>query len=215
MIETTRKQLVVIGLGNPGKKYETTRHNVGFMVLHAFAALMGWSYKEEKRFDAQVVKGQIDDVIVHLLLPLTYMNESGRAVRRYLDFYRLNAGDVFVVSDDVDQPLGSMRLRLEGSAGGHNGLKSLEKHLGTRNYPRLRIGVGAKLPMQDLADHVLSQFNSQEVEQLGQVIDQGVKVVLRMVRQESVASIMNDVNKKVKTNKPGLSAQEGQEKQDE
>jgi len=215
VIETNRKQLVVIGLGNPGKKYETTRHNVGFMVLQAFARLMGWSFKEEKRFEAQVTKGQIGNVIVHLILPMTYMNESGRAVRRYLDFYRLDADVAFAISDDVDQPLGSMRFRPEGSAGGHNGLKSLEKYMGTKNYARLRIGIGAKLPMQDLADHVLSHFTGQEVDELGSVIDQGVKIILRMAQEESVASIMNGVNKKVKTNKPGLPKQEGQENQDE
>lgn len=215
MLETDRKQLVVVGLGNPGKKYEMTRHNIGFMVLEAFARLMGWSFKEEKRFEARVVKGQVGDVIVHLLLPMTYMNESGRALRRYLDFYRLDPNLVFAVSDDVDQPLGSMRLKIAGSAGGHNGLKSLEKYLGSRNYLRLRIGVGEKLPMQDLADHVLSQFNAQEIDGLKAMVDQGVSVILELARLKSVDSIMNVVNKKVKTNKPGLPKQEGQENKDE
>lgn len=206
---------MIVGLGNPGKKYETTRHNVGFIVVQAFAQLMGWSFKEEKRFEAQVAKGQVGDVVIHLLLPTTYMNESGRAVRRYLDFYRLEAAHVFVISDDVDQSLGNMRLRSEGSAGGHNGLKSLEKYLGTQKYVRLRIGVGAKLPMQDLADHVLSQFSAQEIDELKAVMDQGVKIMLRMAQQEPVENMMNDVNRKVKTNKPGLLPKEGQENQDE
>lgn len=178
-----------------------TRHNIGFITLEAFAHLHGWSFKDESRFEARAVKGQVGDTKVHLLMPQTYMNDSGRSVRRYLDFFKMTPDQVVVVVDDVDIPFGMIRIRESGSAGGHNGLKSIQRQIGTQKYVRLRMGIGEKKhEQQDLADHVLSRFTSEETTALGSFVKDGVATLLRMTREEMPA-IMNDVNKKVKKNK--------------
>ncbi len=198
MVDGKDNQLLIIGLGNPGKKYEMTRHNIGFITLEAFAHLHGWSFKYESRFEAKATKGLVGDTKVHLLMPQTFMNESGRSVRRYLDFFKMTPEQVVVVVDDTDIPFGMIRLRESGSAGGHNGLKSIQKHIGTQNYLRMRMGIGEKRHVQqDLADHVLSRFTSEETTVLGSFVEMGVATLLRMTREE-ISAIMNDVNKKVK-----------------
>lgn len=214
MVDGKDNQLLIVGLGNPGRKYEMTRHNIGFITLEAFAHMHGWSFKDESRFEAKATKGQVGDVKVHLLMPQTYMNDSGRAVRRYIDFFKMTPEQVVVVVDDVDIPFGMVRLRESGSAGGHNGLKSLQKHLGTQKYLRMRMGIGEKRhAQQDLADHVLSRFTSEETTALGSFIENGVATLMRMTREE-ISSIMNDVNKKVKEKKIDLPQGE-QENNDE
>ena len=191
------KQKLFVGLGNPGSKYALTRHNMGFLVIQAFAELHGWKLKEDKQFHGMSVKGQIGDVIAHLLLPTTYMNESGRAVRKYLDFFKIPAGQIIVVCDDAALEFGEMRLRTTGSAGGHNGLKSIEAHVGTREYVRLRIGIGQKHPSQDLADYVLDRFTQEELQRLPDVVKQGVSTVERLLN-ENAAEVMNAVNTKIR-----------------
>ena len=156
---------VVVGLGNPGSEYERTRHNVGWMVLDHLAGvwrLEGW----RKDGEARVVSGSVGSHTVRLVKPLTFMNLSGAALRPYLR----RAGwshmkDLLVVSDEVALPVGSFRIRPGGSAGGHNGLKSIEGALGSQEYARLRIGVGPEDPARrrgDLADYVLSDFGKHE-----------------------------------------------------
>ena len=125
-----------------------TRHNLGELVVRAFAHKQGWVFKEEKRFQAYVAKAVFEDKQLILVVPLTYMNESGQAVRAVLDFYKLPAEQTIVVCDDIALNFGAMRLRTEGSAGGHNGLKSVEAHLGTIRYMRLRMGIGRGKPEQ-------------------------------------------------------------------
>lgn len=197
MVGSSEKQLVIVGLGNPGKKYELTRHNIGFITIEGFAKLFGLSLKDEPRFNAKVVKGQVGHVKVHLVMPQTYMNESGRSVRKYLDFYNLTAADLVVVVDDVAIPFGMLRLRESGSAGGHNGLKSMERTLGTKNFARLRMGIGSKKhPSQNLANHVLERFSKEEIASLPLFVERGVEVLQRMTKEE-LSLIMNAVNEKV------------------
>src|SRR5262245_36519769 len=124
---------VVVGLGNPGERYARTRHNMGYMVVQALAEAFGWTFKEERQLKVCVAKGKVDQMTVHLILPMTFMNESGWAVRRYLDLYKLAPRNLRVVCDDIALPFGTLRVRSKGSAGGHNGLKSLETHLATRH----------------------------------------------------------------------------------
>lgn len=138
---------MIVGLGNPGTKYEFTRHNLGFLAVKSFAFREGWAFKEDKKFSAQVAEGKIGDCKIALLMPTTYMNLSGKAVQPYLAYYGLSPQDLIVVTDDVYVEYGQMRFRTEGSAGGHNGLKSIEAHLGTQSYPRLRLGIGPS-PLQ-------------------------------------------------------------------
>lgn len=216
-MKETVKHCVIVGLGNPGKKYEATRHNIGFMVVKELASKLGWRLKEETQFSAYCAHGQVGDTICRLLLPTTYMNNSGQAVRRYLDYYQLGPENVIVVTDDVALPFGEMRLRTMGSAGGHNGLKSVEAHLGTRHYIRLRMGVGApdKLGSDDdaLADYVLSGFSGNEAKTLPHFVEKGAHVLWQLLH-EAVTRVMNEVNgkgPKVKQKPP----QEGQENKNE
>ncbi len=192
------KHYVFVGLGNPGKKYELTRHNLGFLVIQAFANNNEWRFKEEKQFQALVSKGQIAETTIHLLLPLTYMNESGRAVRSYLDFYKLTTKQLLIIADDVALPFGEMRLRKEGSPGGHNGLKSIEACLSTRYYARLRMGIGPSSPRRPLADHVLDSFTAEEFKVLPEFVAKATTVLNTLVH-EKIENVMNRVNAPPKT----------------
>ncbi len=181
MDEKSHQPSVIIGLGNPGKKYEYTRHNVGYLVVKAFAGTLGWIFKEEKRFDGWVAKDKWDEKFLHLILPGTYMNESGRCVRAYLDFYKLTPADIIVINDDVELPFGEIRLRLRGGAGGHNGLKSIANSLGTQDYMRLKIGVGKDLQKRTLADYVLDAFKPEEFALLPALVERGANMVKDLV----------------------------------
>lgn len=201
------KQLVVVGLGNPGNKYANTRHNVGFMVVERLAEQLGLSIKREKNCDAAVARGVVGTTSWHCLFPMTYMNLSGTAVRRYLDYYNLPVDDLIVVSDDVDVPFREFRLKGFGGPGGHNGLKSLEQHLSTRNYKRLRVGVGAPgkggNPLMPLEDFVLAPFAPHEQAELPAFLDEAVKA-LRRLELEDIEKVMNAVNLKKTTPTPDV-----------
>lgn len=160
---------LVVGLGNPGAQYVRTRHNVGFRIVEEFArrhAVTSWRSK----FRARIAHVQRFDTL--LVLPQTYMNDSGDAVGSVAGFYKVPPQNVFVVCDDIALPFGVLRLRREGSAGGHNGLKSVEHALGTQRYPRLRVGVGRSTP--DAIGVVLGAFTSNEEKALVEVIDRAV-----------------------------------------
>lgn len=197
MAEAAEKQCVIVGLGNPGKKYEMTRHNMGYLMVQGLAHTLGWPFKDETQFVAKVAKGRIDNVVVHLLLPQTYMNESGRALRSYLDYYKLRPADVIVVNDDVDLDYGQMRVRMVGSAGGHNGLKSIQAHLQTLHYVRLRMGIGRGEQQKILADYVLDRFSQEEEERLTAFLTEGIRILRRLVIEETTV-VMNTVNVKRK-----------------
>jgi len=185
---------VIAGLGNPGKKYARTRHNLGFMVVEELAKKHGISFKEENEFGAKVAKGAIGEQPIHLLMPTTYMNESGRAIRRCLDFYKVTPAELLVVADDVAIPYGELRLRQMGSSGGHNGLKNIELHLSTQQYPRLRMGIGRQLGEgQPLADYVLGNFTPEELDSLTDFVQRGVDILERLTR-ETITHVMNTSN---------------------
>lgn len=197
---------IVVGLGNPGKRYANTRHNVGFMVVEKLAQKLGWSFHEEGRFYGRHAKGMIENRPIHLLLPETYMNESGQAVRAILHFYKGLAPDVLIVHDDIAIPFGSLRIRMRGSPGGHNGLKSIEACLGSPNYPRLKVGIGDEREERDLKDHVLAPFTDEEQKELSKFIDHAADVVYDLLR-EDIHKVMSAVNKKGsvdEANKPTL-----------
>lgn len=150
---------VVVGIGNPGREYAGTRHNVGFDVVDALACADGIEVTK-RRFDALTGEGMVARERVMLVKPQTFVNLSGIAVRQSLDFYKLPPGDLLVVCDDANLPLGKIRFRREGSSGGHNGLESIVAHLGTEAFARLRIGIGRE--GRDLVDHVLGRFSKAE-----------------------------------------------------
>lgn len=167
---------LIVGLGNPGKKYALTRHNLGFMIVQAFAKQKGWEFKKKFLLQGEVASGVEDDKKVTLFLPTTYMNLSGRAVRRAKDFSKFALVDLLVVVDDVALPFGKMRFRPAGSAGGHNGLKSIEQELGSQEYARLRVGIGTP-QNEPLESYVLSSFTQDEQRQLPQLVDKGVEAL--------------------------------------
>ena len=133
---------LIVGLGNPGSKYKGTRHNVGFLAAEKLAALWGVDWSEQKKFKARMSRAVLGEKVIHLCEPLTYMNLSGETVGAVIDYYRIETAQMLVIVDDANIDLGEVRLRIDGSTGGHNGLSSIEQHLVTPEYPRLRIGVG-------------------------------------------------------------------------
>ena len=155
---------LVVGLGNPGPEYRETRHNVGFLVVDELTKRWLVSDGWREKFDALQIKTTIGDEPVIVAKPLTFMNLSGQAVAGLAGFYKIDPPDVFVVTDDVALPLGRLRARREGGAGGHNGLKSVIQHLGTQAFPRVRVGVGRGDDRRDLSDHVLGRFEAGERE---------------------------------------------------
>ena len=181
---------VVVGLGNPGKQYHGTRHNVGFAVIDGLAASPTCG-KFQSRFSAQIAELMEGNEKVLLVKPETFMNLSGRCVRQVVDFYQLDLADLIVVCDDVNLPLGKLRIRPKGSHGGHNGLRDIQNHLGTQEYARLRIGVDAA--GSELVDHVLGRFRPSE----RPVIDEAVAKAIEAVSvwaQQGLATSMNRYN---------------------
>jgi len=159
---------IVVGLGNPGKQYESTRHNVGWMVLDKLATRAGWAGHAKARDAAATVYGRYQDMDLLLAKPTTYMNLSGVAVRKLLAKHRAPLSDLLIVVDDFALPLGKLRMRGEGSAGGHNGLKSIIAELGTQDFARLRVGIGE--PQRSAVDHVLNKFTTAERKTVDEVL---------------------------------------------
>ena len=166
---------LVVGLGNPGSKYAGTRHNVGFMALERLAAREGSGFRNQPKLHGLLAEVGQGERRLRLLMPQTYMNDSGRSIRAALDWFSLGPEQLLVVVDDMDLPLGRLRLRQSGSAGGHNGLRSTISHLGTQEFPRLRIGIGA--PAENPAErkartvgHVLGKFSPAEQPTLDAVL---------------------------------------------
>ena len=173
---------IIVGLGNPGKKYEGTRHNAGFAALDHVAEKWGVRVTKAK-FDALTGTGTAAGVKVLLMKPQTFMNLSGDAVRKAADFYKVPPDHVLVVLDDTALAVGKLRVRRGGSAGGHNGLKSIIQHLGTDQFPRLRVGVGEKPhPDYDLADWVLGRFTGEDKKAIDAAVKRaadGVECILK------------------------------------
>jgi PTH1 family peptidyl-tRNA hydrolase len=181
---------VIVGLGNPGNQYVGTRHNVGFAVIDLLAQAPGTG-KARNRFQAQVAESNEGTQPVLLVKPETFMNLSGRSVRQLVDFYQLPVGDVLVVCDDINLPLGKLRFRAKGSHGGHNGLRNIQEHLGTQDYARLRIGVGA--PNENLVDHVLSRFRPSERKVVEEAVRTAAQAAIVWVHQ-GIEAAMNRYN---------------------
>ena len=172
---------LIVFLGNPGPKYECTRHNAGFMTADAMAKKLGVSINK-LRFKALTVSAEINGEKVLLMKPQTFMNLSGEAVGEAARFYKVPPEHVIVVSDEVSLPLGKLRVRPKGSAGGHNGLKSIIAHLGSDAFPRIRLGVGAPPhPDYDMADWVLSVFRNQDLEDMLSASDRAAEAVITYI----------------------------------
>jgi peptidyl-tRNA hydrolase, PTH1 family len=162
---------LIVGLGNPGNKYAQTRHNVGFDLVDFLAQRWQIGLSDRKQFQGIYGEGfGSHHAKIRLLKPQTFMNLSGQSVRATIDWFKLPPESVLVVYDDLDLPLGKIRLRLSGSAGGHNGMKSIISHLGTQNFPRVRIGIGKSTGEKDTISHVLGKFAQAEVPIVSDVI---------------------------------------------
>ena len=184
---------LVVFLGNPGLKYTDTRHNAGFMTGDALAKSLGVSINRA-RFQALVGECTIGDQRVLLMKPQTYMNLSGDAAIQAVNFYKIPPEHVLVVSDEISLPIGRLRVRTKGSAGGHNGLKSLIARLGTEDFPRIRLGVGAPPhPDYDMADWVLSSFRNQDAEDMAKAVSRAAEAVVCYIT-EGPDKAMNKYN---------------------
>lgn len=187
---------IIVGLGNPGKEYDKTRHNAGFMAIDALADKYGISV-DKKQFKGLTGRGIIAGQQVLLVKPTTFMNLSGESVRQAFDFYKPEIDQVLILFDDISLPIGQLRVRKKGSAGGHNGIKSIIAHLGSQDFPRIKIGVGGP-GQKDLVNHVLGHFNKEE----SKIMEEAVKETTDAVEcflMEGPDRAMNLYNKKKKT----------------
>jgi peptidyl-tRNA hydrolase, PTH1 family len=185
---------VVVGLGNPGKRYDGTRHNVGFAVIDSLASGTR-AGRFQSRFQAQVCELAEDAGKILLVKPETFMNLSGRCVREVMDFYHLPLSDLLVVCDDINLPLGKLRVRGKGTHGGHNGLRDIQNHLSTTEYARLRVGVDA--PRAEAIGHVLGRFSPGERAVMDDAILLAAQAVLVWASQ-GVETCMNQYNGRMK-----------------
>lgn len=191
----------MVGLGNPGEKYASTRHNVGFMALELLTTREGARFKPMSKLQGDLADIGFGGDRLRLLMPQTYMNDSGRSIRAALDWFDLEIDQLIVLVDDMDLPLGRLRLRASGGAGGHNGLKSTIQHLGTQDFARLRIGIGApgRNPEERRArsvSHVLGQFNRSEEPLLQNVLREVLSGLDHIQRQglDRAGNAINAVN---------------------
>ncbi|MCR5798211.1 MAG: aminoacyl-tRNA hydrolase [Eubacterium sp.] len=171
---------LIVGLGNPGREYAGTRHNVGFGVIARLSEEYGinLNIKEHK---AVCGKGMIGTEKVIIAQPQTYMNNSGESIRSFVDYYKIDVEDVIVAFDDIDLPVGTIRIRAKGSAGGHNGVKSIINHLGTNEFARIKIGVGGKPEGGNLVSHVLGRFSKSDEKEISDSLDRACSAVKLMV----------------------------------
>ncbi len=184
-------EYLIVGLGNPGKKYEFTRHNAGFLFVDILSEKFAFTVKKLK-FHALIGEARINGKRCLVMKPQTMMNCSGEAVKEACSFYKIPPENVIVVFDDISLDVGKLRIRRNGSAGGHNGIKSIINHLGSDNFPRIKVGVGAKPhPDYDLADWVLSEFTRTEGKQLRVAVDNACEAVALMVNGETERAMSN------------------------
>lgn len=183
---------IVVGLGNPGREYANTRHNIGFMVVDELARRAG-NPGFRRRFRSELAEATVDGERLVLAKPQTYMNLSGHAAREIVNWYHAPLDDLVVVLDDLDLPFGTLRLRAKGSAGGHNGLTSIIEQLGSTAVPRLRVGIGR--PRSSTISHVLSRFSSAEERALPELTADAADAVMLWARDGIIAA-MNEVNRR-------------------
>ncbi|MGB7978307.1 MAG: aminoacyl-tRNA hydrolase [Chlamydiales bacterium] len=185
---------LIVGLGNPGKTYDRTRHNIGFAAVERLARKHGLEFKKQLKFKGLLASGLIGEDPVILLMPLTFMNLSGEAVALAMHYFQIDLSRLLILTDDVDLPLGQLRIRINSGSGGHNGLRSVEGSLQTNRYPRLRIGVGDRTE-GELADHVLSRFSEGEEKLVPGVLERVVQAV-EIWLDKGLTSAMNFANTK-------------------
>jgi PTH1 family peptidyl-tRNA hydrolase len=188
---------LIIGLGNPEDKYHKTRHNIGFEAIDSLAKVWNFSLQNHSRFHGIYGEGiSTNGHKIRLLKPLTYMNRSGQSVRAVIDWYKISPEKILVIYDDMDLPVGRLRIRLSGSAGGHNGMKSIISHINSQNFPRLRIGIGKSNGNKETISHVLGKFAPDEIGVISEVLYLTNKAV-ELSLKEGVEKAMSLYNSKI------------------
>lgn len=185
---------LIVGLGNPGTQYAATRHNIGFEVIDSLSEAYNIPVNKSK-YKAIIGEGRIGNERVILMKPQTFMNLSGEAVRACMDFQKISNEDVIIIYDDISLDVGQIRIRKNGSAGGHNGIKSIIAHMNTQEFPRIKFGVGQKPAGWDLANYVLGRFSDEDMKIIGPKIDDVIKATECMVTS-TIDKAMNQYNKK-------------------
>lgn len=187
---------LIIGLGNPGKEYQLTRHNIGFLCVSTIVERLGGTFKLDRALKSELAKVKIDIHDVLFLRPQTYMNLSGEAVRAVMNYYKIALEDILVIYDDMALPLGAVRIRETGSAGGHNGIKSIIQHCSSEHWKRIRIGISGHGNI-DAKDYVLGKFSKTELVEYESIFDHILKAVEEFVLGETFVNIMTKYNKKI------------------
>jgi PTH1 family peptidyl-tRNA hydrolase len=182
---------LIAGLGNPGSRYAHSRHNIGFMIADRFAKAHDMRFVR-RRFNAEVAEGEVEGKRVMVIKPQAFMNSSGDAVSKFFSFYKVAPQDLLVIYDDLDLPLGKLRLRPRGSAGGHHGMESIIARIGTTDFPRLRVGIGRPNPDADI-DHVLGEFAEDEFRVIDETLERSVRAI-DVWLADGIAPAMNKYN---------------------
>lgn len=194
---------IIVGLGNPGKKYEATRHNMGFMTVDQLAETHGIDVSKIK-FKSLVGEGRIAGQKVLLVKPQTFMNLSGEAVRQVMDFYKIDPEELIVIYDDMDIPTGQVRIRKKGSGGTHNGMRNILQHIQTENFPRIRVGIGSG-KKEDMINYVTGNVSKSEREQYAEAVKYAALGAACIV-EKGIEKAMNEYNIKPKKEKPAKAA---------
>ena len=180
---------LIVGLGNPGKQYKNTRHNVGYMVLDLVKEKYQSSFKLETKMEGEIAILNLNEKVI-LLKPVTYMNLSGNSISKVMNYYKIESKDLLIIHDDMDLPIGAIRIKSHGSAGGHNGIKSIIEHFG-QDFNRAKIGIAKG---NDAKDHVLGNFSKEEMKSIGSTLNTVADVVDDFINNVSIDEIMNKYN---------------------
>ncbi|AAT86140.1 Peptidyl-tRNA hydrolase [Streptococcus pyogenes MGAS10394] len=194
ILERENMVKMIVGLGNPGSKYEKTKHNIGFMAIDNIVKNLDVTFTDDKNFKAQIGSTFINHEKVYFVKPTTFMNNSGIAVKALLTYYNIDITDLIVIYDDLDMEVSKLRLRSKGSAGGHNGIKSIIAHIGTQEFNRIKVGIGRPLKGMTVISHVMGQFNTEDNIAISLTLDRVVNAVKFYLQENDFEKTMQKFN---------------------
>lgn len=194
ILERENMVKMIVGLGNPGSKYEKTKHNIGFMAIDNIVKNLDVTFTDDKNFKAQIGSTFINHEKVYFVKPTTFMNNSGIAVKALLTYYNIDITDLIVIYDDLDMEVSKLRLRSKGSAGGHNGIKSIIAHIGTQGFNRIKVGIGRPLKGMTVINHVMGQFNTEDNIAISLTLDRVVNAVKFYLQENDFEKTMQKFN---------------------
>lgn len=194
ILERENMVKMIVGLGNPGSKYEKTKHNIGFMAIDNIVKNLDVTFTDDKNFKAQIGSTFINHEKVYFVKPTTFMNNSGIAVKALLTYYNIDITDLIVIYDDLDMEVSKLRLRSKGSAGGHNGIKSIIAHIRTQEFNRIKVGIGRPLKGMTVINHVMGQFNTEDNIAISLTLDRVVNAVKFYLQENDFEKTMQKFN---------------------